>query len=174
MTATYAAPSGMTGLIAPPRPTAQSEPAKRLLKMREDIREHLLTSFVIRNVTEKALGQLDEVRAEASYAGWDGYGALPVDPLACFYAELFLSTLPTTAPIPDVSADPDGEISLDWDFGERRALTVSIGPTGRCTFAWMNGQSKYRGTEWMGDEIPASVAFALSQLARATRSNRIR
>ncbi len=171
MTATCAPIGKMTGLITPPRSTARSEPAMRLSEMQEEIRKHLLSSYVIGNATERAAAQLDEVSSEASYVGWDGYGALPVDPLACVYAKLFLNILPTTAPIPELSADSDGEIALDWDFGERKALTVSIGPTGRCTFAWMNGQSTYRGTDWMDDEIPASVAFALSQLARSSQSN---
>lgn len=174
MTATFAPLGRMTGLVTPPRSTARSEPAMKLADMQEEIRRHLLLSYVIGNATKRATTQLDEVRSEASCPGWDGYGALPLDPLACVHARLFLNTLPTTAPIPEVSADPDGEVALDWDFGERKALTVSIGPTGRCTFAWMNGQSTIRGTEWMDDEIPASVAFALSQLARGHQSNQTR
>jgi hypothetical protein len=173
MTATYAS-LGMTGLVTPPRSTAQSEPAKMLSQMREDIREYLLSSFVISNAAEGAIAQLKELLSEASYRGWDGYGAFPLDPLAYVYATRFLRTLPTTAPIPEVSADPDGEVAFDWGFGERKALTVSIGPTGRCTFAWMNGQSTYRGTDWMDDEIPASVVFALSQLVRTNQSKQRR
>jgi hypothetical protein len=170
MTAAYASLGRMTGLVTPPRSTAQSEPAMRLSQMRENIREYLLSSFVIGNAAEGAIAQLKELLSEASDQGWDGYGAVPLDPLAYLYANRFLRTLPTTAPIPEVSADPDGEVSLDWDFGERKALTVSIGPTGRCTFAWMNGQSINRGTDWIDDEIPASVAFALSQLVRVAQS----
>jgi hypothetical protein len=174
MTATFAPLGRMTGLITPPRSTARSEPAMRLSEMQEEIRKHLLSSFVIGNATGQAMAQLENLRTEASFVGWDGYGATPINPFACLYAKLFLNTLPTTAPIPEVSADPDGEVALDWAFGERRMLTVSIGPTGRCTFAWMNGQSTHRGTEWMDDEIPASVAFALSQLDRSGQSRQPR
>lgn len=142
--------------------------------MREDIREHLLTSFVIGNASKQAITALDEIRSEASYVGWDGYGALPVNPLACIFATSFLNALPTTAPTPEVGADPDGEIALDWSFGERKALTLSIGPTGRCTFAWVNGQSSCRGTDWMDDEIPASIVFALAQLARTSQPTQAR
>ena len=63
------------------------------------------------------------------------------------------------------SADADGEIALDWIFGERKALTVSIGPTGRCTFAWMLGQRTYLGIDWIDDEIPETIVSALGQLA---------
>lgn len=164
---TAAAPLRMSGLITPARSTAQSPSGRKLVEMREDIRNHLLTSIAIAAPAEQVLARLEEVRSEASAAGWDGYGARPLHPFSYVYARFFVNALPATAPTPEVSADSDGEVSLDWFFGERKALTVSIGPTGRCTFAWMNGQSSFRGTEWMEDDIPASIAFALGQLSRA-------
>lgn len=157
----------MPGLMRPLRSTGQSEPARQILSMQEKIRRHLLESYVIAAPTEQVSARLEELWSEASHTGWDGYGAEPVDPLAYIYARFFVNALPSIAPIPEVSADSDGEVALDWVFGNRKALTVSIGPTGRCTFAWMNGQSTYRGTEWMEDEIPASIVFALAQLARS-------
>jgi hypothetical protein len=154
--------------MTPTKSTAQSEPARKLVEKREEIRSHLLASYAMRSATERALGDLDQVQTEAAQDGWDGYQGRALQPLAYLYAKLFLTTLPTTAPIPEVSADPDGEVSLDWRFGERKVLTVSIGPTGRCSFAWMIGQSTFRGTDWIEDEIPASIVFALSQLVGAT------
>jgi hypothetical protein len=159
---------GMPGLIAPARSTALSDPAKNIDKMLEKIREHLLSSYALSNAAEQALTELHEVLAEASREGWDGYGARPLNPLSYEFAISFLNALPTNAPFPEVSADTDGEVSFDWIFGERKALTVSIGPTGRCTFAWMLGQSTHRGTDWIDDEIPASIIFALGQLLRDT------
>jgi len=166
---------GMSGLILPARSTAQSEPAKRLDIMRERIRKHGLESYVMRNPAERALTELDELRAEASHKGWDGYGAQPLNPASFDFAIRFLNALPSAAPLPDVSADGDGEVSLDWVFGERQALTVSVGPTGRCIFAWMLGQRTYRGTDWIDDEIPDEIVSALGKLVRdkagrATRS----
>jgi hypothetical protein len=87
---------------------------------------------------------------------------------------MFLNALPSTAPLPEVSADTDGEVALDWIFGERKALTVSIGRTGRCTYAWMLGQRTNRGTDWIDDEIPAQIVIALGQLVRATTAQQAR
>lgn len=174
MNATLALPGGMAGLIKQTRSTAQSDPAKVIDEKLGEIRMHLLNSYVMRNKAERALAELEEVRSEAARVGWDGYGALPLSPLAYFFARIFLNALPTTAPLPEVSADTDGEVSLDWIFGERRALTVSIGPTGRCTFAWMLGQSTNRGTGWIEDEIPATIAFALGQLVRDAPATQVR
>jgi hypothetical protein len=172
MTATVTPFGGMTGMIAPSYSTAQSAPAKEILKMQEETRDHLLESYAISGAAEKVFSALKEVRAEASEEGWDGYGAAPLNPLAYYFAHVFLNALPTTAPAPEVAADPDGEIAFDWLFGERKALSVSIGPTGRCTFAWMLGLSTHRGTEWIEDEIPASIVFALGQLARSASTTR--
>jgi hypothetical protein len=156
---------GIAGLFAPTRSTAKSNAAKNIKNMHDEARLNLFTSYAIGNRLENVLNELKEVRSETSTDGWDGYGANPLNPLAYEYAETFLNSLPTTAPLPEVSADPDGEVSLDWVFGERRALTVSIGPSGRCTFAAILGESSYRGTEWIDDEIPASIVFYLRRLA---------
>lgn len=164
MSTKQATNGGLAGLITPNRSNAQSDPARRLLEMQEEIREHLLTSYTVRDARERLLDELHELSREASRKGWDGYGAEPLSADAYDFAKMFIKALPTTAPLPEVSADPDGEVSLDWSFGSRRALTVSVGPTGRCTFAWMLGQRSNRGTDWIEDEIPASIAFALRQL----------
>jgi hypothetical protein len=167
MSAMTATLGRMPGLMRPVPSMGQSEPAKLISNMQEEIRKHLLTSYVIAAPTEQASARLEEVWSEASRSGWDGYGAKAIDPFAYMYARFFVNALPNTAPIPEVSADSDGEVALDWFFGDRKALTVSIGPTGRCTFAWMNGQSTNRGTDWMQDDVPASILFALAQLARS-------
>jgi len=164
MSAMQATAGPITGLITPNRSNAQSEPARLLFRMQEEIREHLLTSHTVRDARESLLEELDSLCLEASRVGWDGYGAEPVSADAYDFAKMFIKALPTTAPLPELNADPDGEVSLDWSFGERRALTVSVGPTGRCTFAWMLGRRSNRGTDWIDDEIPATIAFALRQL----------
>src|ERR1035438_4484139 len=127
--------------------------------MREKIRAELLASYVMSNATENVLAELKEVRAEASCEGWDGYGAKPLDPASYGFALRFLNALPNSAPLPEVSADTEGEVALDWVFGERKALTLSIGPVGRGTFGLIFGRSNFRGTDWIDDEIPASIVF---------------
>lgn len=157
-----------TGLITPNRSTAQSDSAERLAVIVEQIRMHLLASYAVRHGVEHALAELDATRDEASVEGWDGYGAKPMNPAAYLQARRFLESLPTTAPQPEISADPDGDVALDWSFGLGKALSVSINEAGRCTFACIRGLSRFRGTDWFDDGIPGSIANALSQLARET------
>lgn len=155
------------GLISPTRSTAQSEPAAELARLVEKIRKELLESFSVRDRAERTFDELEEVRNEASAEGWDGYGGKPMSPDAFLNAKLFIAALPTTAPQPEVSADPDGDVALDWYFGPRKALSVSISSDGRCAFAWIRGHRTFRGTDWVDDDgIPENVANALWQLAR--------
>jgi len=131
MSTIQAAAGPIIGLISPNRSNAQSEPARRLFIMQEEIREYLLTSCTVRDPRERLLDELDNLCVEASRRGWDGYAAEPVTPDAYDFAKMFIKALPTTAPLPELNADPDGEVALDWSFGHRRALTVSI-----CLGAW--------------------------------------
>ena len=174
MTTAVAVLGRRSGLITPTRSTARSEPATRLTRIRERIRCHLLESYTVRRVAEGTLNELDAIRDEARVEGWNGYGARPLNPDAYQNAKLFLAALPPTAPVPEVSADPDGDVALDWIFGPQKALSISIGPTGRCTFAWMRGMRTYRGTDWLDDNgIPTPIAAALSQLDRDTAEVRV-
>ncbi len=166
MTQTLAIGGRLSGLLSQPRSTAKSESAEKLILIREGIRQHLLASYTVRREAERALDELAQVQSEAARSGWNGYQAKPVTLWACVHAKLFIEALPTTAPAPEVSADPDGDVALDWVFGRRKALSVSIGPTGRCTFAWMLGHRTYRGTDWLNDGIPETISRALAELAR--------
>src|SRR5215468_1812113 len=52
------------------------------------------------------------VAADAAKASnWDGEGARAVDATTVRYARMFAELLPPTLPLPDVSADRDGDIS---------------------------------------------------------------
>jgi hypothetical protein len=163
---------GGTGLITRPRSNAASDSAARLRQLSEEIRKHLLSSLAVSRAAERAITDLKAIRAEAAEPDWNGYGAKALDPNAYANAQRFLEALPTTAPVPEVSADQDGEVALDWDFGHRKALTISIGPSGRCSYAWLRGKRTYHGTEWLDDEIPSNILRALDQLVRDAQSSR--
>ena len=163
---TVAQPIRRRGLISPTQSTSRSEPGRQLELMEQKVRDHLLDSYTARHTAEAALVDLESARAEASERGWNGYDSRPINSAAYENAQLFLSALPSSAPAPEISVDSDGDVALDWVFAPRKALSVSIGPTGRCSFAWMRGQRSYRGTEWLDEEIPSTIAEALWRLAR--------
>jgi len=59
---------------------------------------------------------------------WDGYGGASVPPQITYVASSFLSSLPEHVPTPDVSANPNGTISMEWENDAGRAH-LEIGKT---------------------------------------------
>jgi hypothetical protein len=108
--------------------------------------------------------ELERVRLEAATADWDGYGALPVDDLTYRQAKAFLHVLPINIPEPEVAADPDGEVSLSWRRTPNQVFSVSIGGTGRLSYAGLFGDRTVHGTEYFIDELPQPVEASLSRL----------
>lgn len=112
----------------------------------------------------EAIESLLEVAAEASTEDWDAHGGRPVSGATLSQAVAFLTSLPSTAPTPEVSAHPDGELAFYWSMGPRRTLTISIGATGRLSFAALIGHRRFFGSEYLTDELPEAITLALRQL----------
>lgn len=110
---------------------------------------------------------LNEVYQEAIKPGWAGLGSNAVHPLTLDMARRFLNALPPGMDAPEVNADPDGEISFDWDKGRDRLLAVSISLAGRLSFIYRNGSVRLRDTLLFTDEkIPAELVGLHHNLKR--------
>jgi hypothetical protein len=59
---------------------------------------------------------------------WDGYGGASILPQITNAASSFLASLPEYVPAPDVSANPNGTISMEWENDAGRAH-LEIGKT---------------------------------------------
>lgn len=82
----------------------------------------------------------------------------PVSEGAAREAVKFAILLPKSLPIPEISSDPDGEISFDW-IGKRGAMfSVSIDATGRLAYAGRFGEkSKVHGIEQLSEACPDEI-----------------
>lgn len=133
---------------------------KDALKVEETISEvqkWLLTSFSIGKPKCDALESLYETFEESCKPDWDGYSASAVTYEAYMKAKQFLDRFPTSLPAPEVSVDPDGEVSFEWYASARRVFSVSIGTNDEVTYAGIFGASKTHGVEVFHDEIPRIV-----------------
>lgn len=86
-----------------------------------------------------------ELSVECSAAGWDGYNALPLDSDALLRTIEMILSLPDGFPLPEISPEPDGSISLDWIASKRRMLSVSVGKSDRLPYAWISGTDSGHG-----------------------------
>ncbi|HRH68002.1 MAG TPA: hypothetical protein PLB89_00710 [Flavobacteriales bacterium] len=121
-----------------------------------DFREGVLA--LDRRSLEQASTELETVFAECSQPNWDGHGAQPVHFLTYEKTRTFLENLPSSAGVPEVNADPDGELVLEWRRGGNRLLSISIALNGRLTFIYRNGAKRMRDTLWFLDQqVPVEL-----------------
>lgn len=119
--------------------------------------------------TEDAISDsLRNTFAGACEQGWDGYDATPVSAAALSYALQFLGDLPSDIAMPEIGADVDGFISLDWDFGPRRVFSVRVDRDGTLYYAGLYGYSTYHGSETLRQGIPKAVAEGIKRAIRAS------
>ena len=95
---------------------------------------------------QRAIDELWEVWTECQESGWDGYDALPVERQTLNSTYCLLDSLPYGFPRPSISADPDGQLTLEWRRSPRRVLSVSVDPDGYLHYAGLYGANKSYGT----------------------------
>jgi hypothetical protein len=125
-----------------------SETAKFIAEQREISRELLQESNTLGFAAKGTFQQLYEVFKECSSEGWDGEHARPIsiDVLEC--AISFLKSFPIGIEAPEIGAEPDGSITLEWYRSPNRVVSISINPDGWMYFASLFGSSKRHGAEY--------------------------
>jgi hypothetical protein len=113
---------------------------------------------------EKKRWDLEAACSEAAEADWDGYGARRVDYVTYYVAKRFLEALPHTPLDPDIAIDPDGEVSMTWRKAADQLFSVSIGGTGRLSYAGIFGAVNAYGTEYFNEQVPPSIQAGLARL----------
>jgi len=116
-----------------------------------------------------ALARLRALAAECAAPDWDSHGARAVDPNAVLVAESFLRALPEGLPLPELAAEPDGAVSLDWLESEQRIFSVSAGASQRLAFAWLDGTDRGHGVaRFDGVNIPARIRVEIQTITART------
>ena len=118
-----------------------SDTAQYIEKVTSDGRRFLRKSsaFGIENILRDELATVWE---ECRNPNWDGFDALPVTQDALRNAYLFLESLPLGYPRPSISAEPDGELTLEWHRSPRRTLSISVTPDGYLHYAALLGPNR--------------------------------
>lgn len=140
-----------------------SSAADEIRRFSEEISISLETSEVLG--TRKSREELFAVFTNGLQENWDGYGASPICHSTYNQALRFLQALPKGCPLPEVSADPDGEIAFEWFVAPRWEFSVSFAPDGRLSFAGLFGPNTTYGTECFLDEIPEGIIYNLRRVS---------
>ena len=148
---------------------ALSEEAQVLRQLIDEASE-FPESLTVGEPKRTAQETLDAVYAAAQVEDWDGEGSARVEPSTYVYAKQFLNLLPCGIPIPDIAADTDGEILLEWNFGRRWIFSVSIGRDGTLTYAGLFGHNKTHGTEHFSEALPVVISDCFARLSAPSGS----
>jgi hypothetical protein len=116
-------------------------------------------------VTSGRLEELFDAWRDAEESGWDGYpDSRPAHLESLWWGRAFLEALPISWPSPEISVDPDGDLTFEWSEGATRVFTVSIGKTGAAHYAGLYGQARVHGMEPSLEGLPQVVAANLARL----------
>ena len=136
--------------------TGVSDAACRVTKVFEESLVHYLEPRLelLRPEIESLLGVSDET-------------STPVDAHTVFAAMRFAYSLPRFGPLPEVSADPDGEISFDWAGPTGEMFSVSVNKQYRLAYAgWFGEGSRVHGIEKLADGCPPQIARGIERAIR--------
>ena len=137
-----------------------SETAIFVNKQRQNSYELLQESSVLGLAAKGIFQKLEEVYKECSTPGWDGEHAAPISREVVSYAQIFLQSLPLGIEAPEIGAEPDGAITLEWYRSTKRVLSISINPGGWIYYAALIGASRRHGVDF----APIGVSEELMKL----------
>lgn len=155
----YAGPSGGTGIRW--QAAAVSEDAATIRRRLGEALRHILRTASTGAAYATSDRNLTELEEEAYIDDWDGKGTRAVDVLSIAASRRFLTLLPTSFPPPYIAADPDGEVSFDWEGRPGWLFSVSFAADQSIAYAGIFGPARVRGIEWFSDEIPAAILEGL-------------
>ena len=122
--------------------SAISPEARKVHRIAKEVAESVEQSHALFGEKANALAQLAALAAECAQEGWNGEGAIAIDPVTVQTAQRLVRALPEGIPLPEFAPEPDGSISLDWIQSRNHLVSVSIGLTDRLAYAWLDGTDK--------------------------------
>ncbi len=139
--------------------------ARLLIERLKEVAERLDATVSLGSDRQESLGELYEVLRECGRSDWNGYGSQPVSFATYERAKQFLLVLPREIRKPEVSADPDGEISFEWYKSPSHVFSVSISGNNEINYAGLFGASRAYGSEVFHEEIPQVVLAHVRRVA---------
>lgn len=114
----------------------------------------------------QAITELTALAQECCGQDWDGYGAHAVEPLAVQKTKSFIRAIPSSFPMPEFAPEPDGAISLDWMGSPSRLFSVSVSPSDRLAFTWLDGTDRgYGVASFDGETLPTRILDGIRAVA---------
>jgi len=127
----------------------------------------------VEQAVEESLNHYLESRLEVlvpeivSLHGVSDGASIPVDEHTVLAAVQFAYSLPRFGPMPEVSADPDGEVSFDWFGPSGEMFSVSVNKNKRLAYAgWFGEMSRIHGIEKLAESCPPQIVRGIQKATR--------
>jgi hypothetical protein len=116
---------------------AYGQEARRVKDELEKVENGFEISVFYTGNAQTAIAELNALAARANEDDWDSEGGSKISPTSRCLAVKLLKKMPREWPAPEIDLDSDGDVSLQWHAGPGRRLTVSVGTSGKLSYAWM-------------------------------------
>lgn len=145
--------------------SAVSAEASALLYKVALIEQDYERSIALFDKKARLLELLRELVEECSEDDWDGYGSSAANATAVANAESFIRVLPDHLVMPDLSVDPDGDISFDWIPDRTKTFTLSVSGSNRLAYAWIDGTDRgHAVAKFENGVVPARVLAEIESI----------
>ena len=122
------------------------------------------------NSLQLLLTEIDRVYDKAKSGDWDGEGAEAVAIATYQQALRVIAALPHGLPVPNISADVDGYIELEW-YCAGRSLSMLIGSSTVVLYAGYQGEDdRFSGRFTFRGKFPADLRDRISEVFDAVSS----
>lgn len=147
---------------APSLSAGFSEEARSLARSLAAYWQRREESMALFGAKLRVLQQLAAVVEESRRGSEEDRGAKPVDARTSLRAEAFIRAIPDSLPLPELAADPDGSVSLEWVPSSVRMFNLAIRADSRVAYAWLDGADRGYGVAvFDGGRIPERVLDAI-------------
>ncbi|MBR9907064.1 MAG: hypothetical protein GYB30_03315 [Gammaproteobacteria bacterium] len=112
-------------------------------------------------ISNNVLQQLTTIASQANVDNWDGDGAKAIDVslIPRIYAVLKKEPF-NRLPTPEIAAESDGEINVEWNGVSRRSFSFSVNASGRIAYAMYSPEGiKFCGTGKLSDDLASFEKF---------------
>lgn len=133
---------------------------------RERIFQLLQMSNTLGFVAKGTFQQLEEVLEECSSEGWDGERSKPISAEVSQYAKVFLKSFPLGIEAPEIGAEPDGAITLEWYRSPNRVISISINPGGWLYYAAIIGATRRHGVDFALFDVSDDLLSLILEVTR--------
>ncbi len=107
---------------------------------------------------------LTEIYRECSITDWDGYGARAITKDAYEEAKKIIDLLPSSIPVPEIVAEPTGDIGFEWYKEKGQVFALSVSGKHLIIYAGIFAGNKVHGSEYFGETLPPVIKQHLRRL----------